>query len=128
MLKRTLWAALALVALCGAAFAGFGNGAPPEEVARESLDLLKVMGHRSSTAHTYIGTCVTAIASAKRLDARKGSSKSVHVLWEHAASRCRGMANTVCDLSAVEAPRDACNRIRAFAPLEPEEAGAAHVH
>jgi hypothetical protein len=128
MLKKTLWGALALVALCGAAFAGFGSGAPPEEVARESLDLLKAMGHRSSTAHTYVGTCVTAIASAKRLEARRGSTKSVHVLWERAASRCRGMANTVCELSAAEAPREACNRIRAFAPLDHEDAAEPHHH
>ena len=119
MLKKTLWAALVLVALCGAAFAGFGSGAAPEEVARESLDLLKEMGHRSSTAHTYIGTCVTAIAHAKRFEARKDApSASVHEAWTQAAGRCRGMATTVCELSALEAPRDACNRIRAFDPLD----------
>jgi hypothetical protein len=106
MFKKLLWAALALLALCGAAFAGFGNGAPAQEVARESLDLLKVMGHRSSTAHTYIGSCVTAIAHAKRLETRKDvESASLKAVWTHAAGRCRGMANTVCNLSALEAPR-----------------------
>jgi hypothetical protein len=121
MFKKLLWGALALIALCGAAFAGFGSGAPAEEVARESLDLLKAMGNRSSTAHTSIGVCVTAIAHAKRVEGRKGApSASVHAVWVQAAGRCRGMANTVCDLSALEAPREACGRIRAFDPLTTE--------
>ena len=119
MLNKLLWVALLLVALCGAAFAGFGSGAPAEEVARESLDLLKAMGHRSSTAHTYVGSCVTAIAVAKRFEARRDApSASVHAVWIQTAGRCRGMANTVCELSANEAPRDACSRIRAFDPLD----------
>ncbi|MEJ8838922.1 hypothetical protein [Ramlibacter sp. AN1133] len=117
MFKKLLWGALALLALCGAAFAGFGSGAPAQEVARESLDLLKAMGHRSSTAHTYVGTCVTAIAHAKRYEVRKDApNASIRAVWVQAAGHCRGMANTVCDLSALQAPREACNRIRAFEP------------
>ena len=116
--KKTVWGALALLALCGAASAGFGTGAPAQEVARESLDLLKAMGPRSSTAHTYIGTCVTAIAHAKRLESRKDTvDATLQAVWLKAAGSCRGMANTVCDLSALEAPREACNRIRGFEPI-----------
>jgi hypothetical protein len=117
MFKKLLWGAPALIAVCSAAFAGFGSGAPAQEVARESLDLLKAMSHRSATARTYIGTCVTAIAHAKRFEGRKDSQDgAVHAVWIQAAGNCRGMANTVCDLSALEAPREACNRIRAFEP------------
>ena len=115
MLKKLIWAALALLALCGAAYAGFASGAPAQEVARESLDLLKAMGHRSSTAHTYIGVCITAIAHAKRLEGRKDEpDATIRAMWMQAAGSCRGMANTVCDLSSLEAPREACNRIRGF--------------
>jgi hypothetical protein len=118
MFKKILWSALALLALCGAAFAGFGSAAPAQELARESLDLLKVMGPRSTTAHTYIGTCITAIAEAKRLEGRKDMERaSLHAVWLQAAGRCRGMASTVCDLSALEAPRAACRRIRGFEPV-----------
>jgi hypothetical protein len=118
MFKKLFWAVPALLALCGGAFAGFGSGAPAQEVARESLELLKTMAPRSSTAHTYIGTCVTAIAHAKRMETRKDTAgSSLQAIWVQAAGRCRGMANTVCDLSALEAPREACNRIRGFEPV-----------
>jgi len=119
MFKRMLWVLPTLLVLAGgAAFAGFGNAAPPQEVARQSLDLLKTMGPRSATAHTYIGTCVTAIAHAKRLEGRKATeAAALDAVWMQAAGRCRGMASTVCSLTALEAPREACNRIRAFEPL-----------
>ena len=117
MLKKLFWGLLALVSLSGAAAVGFGSGAPAEEVARESLDLLKEMGNRSSTAHTYIGTCVTAIAHAKRYEVRKDApNASIRAVWVQAAGHCRSMAATVCDLSSLQAPREACSRIRGFAP------------
>jgi len=112
------WALPPLLALAGAAFAGFGTAAPAQEVARESLEFLKVMGTHNATAHTSVGTCVTAIAHAKRLEGRKGlTSAALEAVWLQAAGTCRGLANTVCDLPAVDAPREACHRIRAFEPL-----------
>ena len=117
MIKKIFWVVLAVLALCGATYAGFGSAAPAEEVARESLDLLKAMGDRSTAAHTYIGTCVTAIARAKRIEGRKDMpGASIQAIWVQAADNCRGMASTVCELSVVEAPQEACSRIRAFTP------------
>lgn len=107
-----------LAALCGGAMAALGARVPPQEVARESLDLLKAMSGRSATSHNYVASCVTAIAAAKRREQRKDATKvAVRDSWAHAAGQCRGMANTVCDVWALEAPREACNRIRAFDPV-----------
>lgn len=118
MIKKLLLGGLALVALGGAAFAGFGAGAPPEDVARESLDLLKAMRQHSALAETYLAGCVTAIAYAKRLETRKeAGTELVRSVWLETAGRCRGMANAVCDASALQAPHEACNRIRAFDPV-----------
>jgi hypothetical protein len=118
VLKKLTWGALALVVLCSAAFAGFGTGAPAQEVARESLDLLKSMGPRNATAHTYLSACVTAIAQAKRVEGRRDAGgMSIHRVWTEAAGRCRGMANAVCDVAPLEAPHAACNRIRGFEPV-----------
>ena len=109
---------LGLVAVCGGALASFGSRAPAQEVARESLDLLKTMRARSATAQSYVASCVTAIAAAQRQAVRKDSSPAViHGTWNEAAGRCRGMANTVCEVWALEAPREACNRIRSFEPV-----------
>ena len=109
---------LGLVAVCGGALASFGSRAPAQEVARESLDLLKVMRGRSPTAHSYVASCITAIAEAQRLELRKDvPPASVQGTWSAAAGRCRGMATTLCNVWALEAPRDACNRIRSFEPL-----------
>jgi hypothetical protein len=100
-------------ALCGGAVAAFGSRPPAQEVARESLDLLKAMSMRSS--HAYVASCVTAIAAAKRHELRKdANTASVRETWTHAAGQCRGLATTVCDVWALEAPRDACSRIRAY--------------
>lgn len=118
MFKKLSWSVTAIVALGGAVFTGFGSGAPAQQVAGESLDLLKAMGQRSAAAHGYIAACVTAIAYAKRFEGRKdATTATVDGVWVQAAGRCRGMANTVCDAAALEAPREACNRIRAFEPV-----------
>jgi hypothetical protein len=102
---------LLLVVLCGGAVA-FVSRAPAEEVARESLDLLKAMAYRSPTAHTYIGACLTAIASAKRVEGRKGVlTAAVERSWGEAAARCQGLAKAICEQPAVQAPHEACNRI-----------------
>ncbi|HET8747041.1 MAG TPA: hypothetical protein VFM98_15685 [Ramlibacter sp.] len=107
-----------LVAVCSGAAAGFGTPAAPQEIARESLDLLKTMARRSTTAHTYVGTCVTAIAHAKRYEDRSDVvTAKLESIWAEAAGRCRGLASRVCATPALEAPRDACNRIRAFDPV-----------
>jgi hypothetical protein len=103
---------LLLVIVCGGALAAFVNRAPSQEMARESLDLLKAMAHRSATAHTYIGACLTAIASAKRLEGRKDVlTASVEQSWDEAAARCRGLASAICEQPAVQAPQEACSRI-----------------
>src|SRR5215510_10511611 len=104
-MKRWSWGGLVflLIAVCGGALAGFGNPAPVQEVARESLDLLKAMGPSSPAARNYVGACVTAIAHAKRLEDRnEAPSSTVRVTWLQAAGRCRGMANTVCDAAPLE--------------------------
>jgi hypothetical protein len=112
-MNKIVIGAVVLAALCGGAMAAFGGRPPAQEVARESLDLLKAMSMRSS--HSYVASCVTAIAAAKRRELRKDATKaSVQETWMHAAGQCRGLANTVCDMWAVEAPREACNRIRAY--------------
>jgi hypothetical protein len=112
-MKKIVSGALVLAALCGGAVAAFGNRPPAQEVARESLDLLKQMSMRSS--QRYVASCVTAIAAAKRHELRNEATKaSVGQTWTHAAGECRGLANTVCDVWASEAPREACDRIRAY--------------
>jgi hypothetical protein len=118
-MNKYLWGSgVLLAALCSAAMAAFGARAPAQEVARESLDLLKAMSVRSATSHNYVASCVTAIAAAKRREQRKDANRtSVQHTWAHAAGQCRGMANTVCDVWALEAPRDACSRIRSFDPV-----------
>jgi hypothetical protein len=117
-MKRWLLAVLVLVAVCGGAFAAFGSRGPLQEIARESLDLLKAMGSRSPVAHAYVASCVTAIAAAKRHEDRRDASEaSLHGVWTHAAGSCRGMADAVCEALTLEAPREACSRIRAAAPL-----------
>ena len=108
---------LGLVAVCGGAMASLASRAPAQEIARESLDLLKAMRVHSATAQTYVGSCVTAIAAAKRHEVRKDATPAaVRGTWTAAAGRCRGMASTVCDVWGAVAPREACNRIRAFDP------------
>lgn len=120
-MKQWYWVApaVALVAVCGGgALAAFGSRAPAQEIARESLDLLKAMRARTATAHAYVASCVTAIAVAKRQEGRKDvPPASVEGTWTEAAGRCRGLANTLCNAWATEAPREACNRIRSFDPL-----------
>jgi len=110
---------VALVAVGGGgALASFGSRAPAQEIARESLDLLKAMRGRTATAQAYVASCVTAIAVAKRHEGRKNvSPTSVDGTWTEAAGRCRGLANTLCNAAALDAPREACNRIRSFDPL-----------
>jgi len=117
MKQRSLGGLVVLLGVvCGGALAGFGASAPAQEVARESLDLLKTMARRSSTAHTYVGVCVTAIARAKRYEDRGDAvAATLRAIWAEAAGHCRGMAGTVCDTPALQAPREACDRIRAFA-------------
>ena len=71
-----------------------------------------------ATAQAYVASCVTAIAVAKRHEGRKNvSPTSVDGTWTEAAGRCRGLANTLCNAAALDAPREACNRIRSFDPL-----------
>ena len=113
MIKRILSGGLALIALAGAAFAGFGDEAPAHEVAGESLDLLKAMRPYSALAQAALPACVTAIAQVKRLETRKDAPEaSIHAAWVHAAGRCRSMAAAVCEAAALQAPRDACRRVR----------------
>jgi hypothetical protein len=117
-MKRMFLSAVVPVMLSGGACAEPHRGALAQEVARESLDLLKEMAVTTPTARTYLGTCVTAIARAKRLEAREDSLPDViDGSWRQAAGQCRGMANVVCDVEALEAPRPACNRIRAYQSL-----------
>jgi len=116
--NKLYWSGLLLVVACGGAVAAFASRAPAEQVAWESLDLLKAMGSRSATAHTYIASCVTAIAAAKRLEDRKDAgSAAVHGSWTRAAGYCRTLANAVCDLRPQDAPAPACNRVRGFESL-----------
>jgi hypothetical protein len=76
------------------------------------------MGQRDARAHTYVSACITAIAQAKRVEGRRDAGGlSIHRVWTEAAGRCRGMANAVCDVAALQAPRTACNRIRGFDPV-----------
>jgi len=115
-MKKIVSSALVLAALCGGGVAAFGSRPPAQEVARESLDLLKLMSLRSS--QRYVASCVTAIAAAKRYELRKDVTPgSVGQTWTHAAGECRGLANTVCDVWAREAPRETCDRIRAYQPV-----------
>lgn len=114
-MKKLFLSAVLPVVLSGAALADFDQRTSPKEVSRESLELLKAMSGGSSAARTYTGTCVTAIAVAKRLESREPSALAdVRDAWWKAAGQCRGMANTVCDHSVLAAPREACNRIRAY--------------
>jgi hypothetical protein len=107
-----------LLAVCGGALASFGSPAPAQEVARESLDLLKAMRAHSATAQSYVASCITAIAVAKRQEVRKNASPAnVQGTWTAAAGRCRGLASTVCEVWAQQAPREACMRIRSFERL-----------
>jgi len=84
------------------------------ERAGESLDLLKAIASRSPSAQHYVGSCISQIDGALRLEAQRGVPEAtVRRSWKQAATHCVRLVSALCNTEIAKGSQVACRNVAA---------------
>ena len=105
--------ATAVVLACIVGFATLRSPMPDREAARESLDMLKAATAAGASGQGHVGSCLSAIADAIRVEGRSGVAEgAVRRSWHDAAGRCTVLLHALCDGSTPPGTLEGCRERR----------------